>query len=286
MPTQALTWSQIGATAFTVGTVLAELAFAIAYLSGVRRLARDGKAWPRVRSVCAGLGLFVTVFAVNSVVGVYDMSLFWDHMVQHLALVMVAAPLLAFGAPLQLLREASGGWLSSGIEGFAASRPGRVLGHPATSFIAYGITIPVYHLTGLFNGCLTSMAQHRVEQVAFLFVGYLFWRQVAGIEPTKPLTPPMRFVYVLLAVPVDSFTGLALTMEKRNPFPAYGAMHMPWMPRIIDDIHLGGGIMWIGGDLLMMAVLIPVAVLWLRFDAVRTAELDARLDAERAAEQS
>ncbi len=161
-----------------------------------------------------------------------------------------------------------------------------MLGHPATSFVAYGITIPVYHLTGLFNGCLTSMAQHRVEQVAFLVVGYLFWRQVAGIEPAKPLTPPMRFVYVLLAVPVDSFTGLALTMEKRNPFPAYEAMHMPWMPRIIDDIHLGGGIMWIGGDLLMMAVLIPVAVLWLRFDAVRTAELDARLDAERAAEQS
>lgn len=290
MPTEALAWGQLGATAFTLGTVLAELAFAAAYLYGLRRVRRLGRPWPVQRSICAGLGFLATVVAVNSVVGVYDMSLYWIHMTQHLLLVMVAAPLLAFGAPIQLLREASTGRLATLVEGFASGGVGRLLGHPATGFIAYGITIPVYHLTGLFNGCLTSMVQHRIEQLVFIAVGYLFWRQVAGIEPSRPLSPPMRFVYVLLAVPVDSFTGLTLTMMKRNPFPPYDEMYqaMPnsWLPRPIDDIHLGGAMMWIAGDLLMMAVLIPVAVLWVRWDAARTAELDSRLDAERAAAEA
>lgn len=282
MPTEPLTWGQLGATAFTLGTVLVELGFALAYLYGLARMRKLRKAWPKARTICAALGLAVTVLAINSVVGVYDMSLFWIHMVQHLALVMVAAPLLAFSAPLQLLREASTGRATSAIEAFARSPLGHLLGHPATGFIAYAVVIPVYHLTGLFNGCLTSMVEHRIEQGLFIVVGYLFWRQVAGIEPRKPLTPPMRFVFVLLAVPVDTFTGLALTMMRENPFPAYDAMRMDWMPRTIDDIHLGGAMMWIVGDLLMMAVLIPVAVLWLRYDAERTRELDAKLDAERA----
>lgn len=287
MPTEALTWGQLGATAFTLGTVAAELAFAAAYLYGVRRLRRQGRSWPWARSVCAGLGWLAVVVAVNSVVGVYDMSLYWVHMVQHLTLVMVAAPLLAFAAPLQLLRTASGGKAGVFVEAFARGRAGRLLGHPATGFIAYAVVIPLYHLTGLFNGCLTSMAQHRIEQLVFIGVGYLFWRQVAGIEPAKPLSPPMRFAYVLLAVPVDTFTGLALVMTRRNPFPAYDQMHvLPWMPSIESDIHAGGAMMWIGGDLLMMAVLIPVAVLWVRYDAERSRELDARLDAERAAAEA
>ena len=41
--------------------------------------------------------------------------------------------------------------------------------------------------------------------------------------------------------------------------------------------------MWIGGDVLMLLAMIPVAVVWVRYEEARTKELDARLDAMREA---
>src|SRR3972149_2552636 len=56
-------------------------------------------AWYVGRSVLLG--------ALASPIGTYDTTLFSVHMVQHLLLTMVAAPLLALGAPITLLLRVS-----------------------------------------------------------------------------------------------------------------------------------------------------------------------------------
>ena len=40
------------------------------------------------------------------------------------------------------------------------------------------------------------------------------------------------------------------------------------------------GYMWIGGDALMLLACIPIAVVWVKWETVRTRELDAELDAK------
>jgi len=79
------------------------------------------------------LAAVVILIALESPIGTYDTTLFADHMVQHLLLVMVAAPLLALGAPITLLlRVASPEWrqrvgrLLDRVE--SAARAGGVLG--------------------------------------------------------------------------------------------------------------------------------------------------------------
>ena len=52
-------------------------------------------------------GLAAVVIATQSGIGAYDDVLFWDHMVQHLMLIMVAPPLLVAGQPVTLLLHAS-----------------------------------------------------------------------------------------------------------------------------------------------------------------------------------
>ncbi len=49
---------------------------------------------------------------------------------------------------------------------------------------------------------------------------------------------------------------------------------------ILSNIKLGGGIMWIGGDALMLLALIPIAVMWVKWETERTRELDEILDAQ------
>ena len=55
-----------------------------------------------VRTAAFIAGLIVTFIATQSVIGTYDMEYFSDHMIQHLLLIMVAAPLFALSAPLDL----------------------------------------------------------------------------------------------------------------------------------------------------------------------------------------
>jgi putative copper resistance protein D len=83
----------------------------------------------------------------------------------------------------------------------------------------------------------------------------------------------------MVAVPVDTFTGLALVMQARNPFPSYRSMGPRAPGAVLSNIHLGGGIMWIGGDALMLLALIPIAVSWVKSETVKTRELDKILDA-------
>jgi len=58
--------------------------------------------WPQSRVMWFFIGLLITFLATQSALGVYDMEYFSAHMIQHLLLIMVAAPVFALSAPLDL----------------------------------------------------------------------------------------------------------------------------------------------------------------------------------------
>lgn len=246
----------------------------IVYLLAVRR----ASTWPRSRTLLFMAGLVVTFLATQSVIGVYDHEYFSVHMVEHLALIMVAAPLFAAGRPLELAVRAGGARVRRTLDSGAV----RLLLHPLVGFGLYLVFIPITHLTGFFNLMLTHEWLHHIEEIGFLVVGYLFFRPVLDAEDGAGVHPGLRLVYVMAAVPVDTFTGLALNMTRTVPFPAYAAM----TPRgatsawALSNIHLGGSIMWIGGDALMLLACIPISISWVRWENQRTRELDAVLDAQ------
>jgi cytochrome c oxidase assembly factor CtaG len=246
------------------------------YLSGVARV----PSWSPGRTASFVAGIVVTFLATQSVLGVYDMVLFSDHMVQHLLLIMVAAPLFAASAPIDLASTALRGAAKRWVDGFVDGPVGGIVLHPAFGLLAYAIFIPATHLSSIMNDTMSHLWLHHLEQIAFLVVGYLFFRHVFGLERgPRPLHPGLRLVFLMVAVPVDTFTGLALTQSSHNPFPVFATYHRDWGPTVLSDIHLGGAIMWIGGDMLMLLAMIPATVLWVRYEDRRTKELDAELDA-------
>jgi putative copper resistance protein D len=263
-----------------VPLVLLALALA-AYLVGVART----PGWPISRTITFALGILATFLATQSVLGVYDMVLFSDHMVQHLLLIMVAAPLFAASAPLDLAAGAAHGAPGRLVNTFIDGPVGGVVLHPLFGFLAYAAFIPATHLSGLMNLSMEHLWLHHLEQIAFLVVGYLFFRHVFGIERgPRLLHPGLRLVFLMVAVPIDTFTGLALAMSSHNPFPVYDMYRRPWGMSVLSDVRMGGAIMWIGGDALMLLALIPTVALWVRYEERRTIELDAELDAAAARE--
>jgi len=251
------------------------------YLWGVRRnnALHPRHRWPVGKTIAWVGALCSTGVGIFSFIGVYDTELFWDHMVQHLILIMVAAPLFAVASPLRLAFNSTSGTAHIVVTEALRSRVAKFLGNPIVAFILYAVVIPVSHLTVWYNYTLTQESVHNAEHLAFLLVGYLFWRQIFGNDPNSHrLHPALQFFYLFMAIPIDTFTGLSLAGASHELFPAYFATHRTWGPSYVTDLHVGGDIMWVVGDTLMLWPMIPVALRWMHMDERRAVRVDRELD--------
>ncbi len=275
-------WHHLGSTTIALTPSILIGGATLLYLWGARRARRahPESPWSTRRTAAFIAAMAVTFGAIELVLGVYDDVLFYDHMVQHLLLIMVAAPLIAMAAPVELVSRATTGSTHEVITRLLDSKAAEVVGHPITGFALYAVLIPAAHLTSLYNFCMTNDLAHDNEHLAFLVIGYLFWRPVVAIEPIRhPLTPGLRLVYLMLSVPIDTFSGLVLLSATNEMFPAYFDIHRSWGPSLVRDLHIGGSIMWVGGDSLMVAAMIPVVVRWVSEEEEKARRLDAELAA-------
>jgi cytochrome c oxidase assembly factor CtaG len=253
-----------------VVTVLA-VAAAVLYLEGAWRIARrhhahrqpQDKPWPWWRTGLFLAGLAVLVVATEGGVGVYSDTLFWDHMIQHLMLIMVAPVLLVAGQPVSLLLRASDDPLRTWVKRAIGSRVATALTWPPFGIVAYTATIVGTHLTGLMNVIMSNAAVRDGEHVLYLVVGCLFFLPLVGGEPfRREISYPARLLVLFLTMPVDTFTGLILGYSN-TPMTGMGA-RPSWAPSAISDLHSGGAVMWIGGDAIMFAVMMLVFLAWSR----------------------
>jgi cytochrome c oxidase assembly factor CtaG len=235
------------------------------YLWGVARVRREHPArpWPPWRTGLFLAGLAVIVISLQSGIGTYDDVLFWDHMVQHLLLIMVVPPLLIFGQPLTLLLHASRNPLHTWVKQILRSRLASFLTWPVFGFAAYAAAIVVLHLTAAANLIARNDVAHEAEHVVFLVVGYLFFLPIIGSEPIKwRLSYPAKLILLFLIMPVDTFTGLVLGYANRGTPGLPLGPRPSWAGTVTGDLHAGGAAMWVGGDGLMFVMMMIVFLMW------------------------
>jgi putative copper resistance protein D len=136
-PLPPLRGSELTSTQFDFVPVAMILVALVLYLWGVRRnnVLHPRHPWSVGKTVAFFGALFTTGVAIFSFVGVYDGELFWDHMVQHLLLIMVAAPLFAISSPLDLAWRATTGTSHVVVTEALRSRVATFLGNPIVAFI-------------------------------------------------------------------------------------------------------------------------------------------------------
>lgn len=239
--------------------------FAACYVYGALRYrARRGEAWPYERIVAFLAACAVLVVTVNGSIEVYGHMLFSLHMVQHLLLIMIVPALAVAGRPLELVVSASGEQTASRVRAILHCRPVAVVTHPVFGLAAYTVVLVGTHLTSFMQVMLTHMWAHESEKVIYLLAGYLFFLPLLAKEPIRwTLSYPLRLVMLFVGMTADTIVGVVLIQSTRNPFPAYAAMHRSWGFSPLEDIQWGGGIMWVGGDGLMFALIVIVMIVWL-----------------------
>lgn len=256
-------------------------ALAFVYLGAVRRVRGRGGNVEPTRLRWFWWALAVLVVALVSPVATVAEERFSVHMAQHLLLTYGAAPLLAFAAPVTLWLQAlpSGSPGRRRLLGVLHSRGVRVLSHPVLAWVVFAAVMYATHFSPLYDASLGNPVLHGFEHLLYLGAAMLFWWLVVRRDPVPGSFPwPARVFYLFLAMPLQSFLGLAIYSADRVLYDHY-AVHAG----ALADQRLAGAIMWGGGDLFMFVAVCATIGGWMKADAREAQRVDAALDAARAA---
>jgi cytochrome c oxidase assembly factor CtaG len=260
------------------------LVAALAWSWAVRRVdaAHPANPVPRIRSVAFYAALVAIAFALQSGIETYDTTLFAVHMVQHILLMLVAAPLIALSGPITLLlRLATPQGRRRWILPFLHSRVVRAATFPVVAWVVFAGVLWATHFSPIFNASLENPLIHDLEHAAYLGFALLFWWPAVGPDPSPwRMTHPVRALYVFLQMPQNTFLAVALLSAPAPLYPHYATLARSWGPDPLLDQQIAAGIMWLLGDLAFLGVVLGIVAAWMRHDERETAIADRRADAE------
>jgi putative membrane protein len=255
------------------------------YLRGMRTLwARAGRGRGVSRRQAgwffAGVGvLFVALISPLDKLGT---ALFSAHMVQHLLLVLVAAPLLVLGAPTIAMlwafplgaRRALGGWWHRTRW---VRRTWWALSRPLVAWIAHTAAMWVWHLPGPYQAALRSDTVHALEHASFFITALLFWWVLARPDYRRRLSFGADLVFLFTAAMQGGVLGALITFARQPWYPMHAEPASWWGLTALEDQQLAGLIMWVPASVAYLgaaaAVLLsgmarldrkPLSVVWER----------------------
>jgi putative copper resistance protein D len=237
---------------------------------------------PRRRTVAFLAGMLAIAFALISGIERYDTILFSVHMIQHVLLMLVAAPLLALAAPVTLvLRLSSAETRRRWLLPILHSRVVRFLAHPIVAWLMFASMMWATHFSPLFNASLEDPLIHDVEHMLFLSGALLFWWPAVALDPAPwRMSHPARIGYLFTQMTQNTFLAVVILNATTVLYPHYASLVRPWGMAALEDQRLAAGIMWIVGDAIFLTAILAVVAGWMRAEARNEAREDRRAGEE------
>lgn len=262
-------WSTWNLDPWILGALYAST---LAYLLGVRRLwasAGRGRGIPRWRVGAFLGGIAALLLALVSPIDPLGGTLFSVHMVQHMLLMVVAAPLLVLGRPLLGAlwalprggRRAVGAW-------WQRSRAVRfgwpAVSHPVVVIVLHVGALWLWHVPELYQAALAHGWVHHLEHASFFFTAMLFWWALAEAGARGRWPGYGAGVLYVFATALQSGALGALLLFARDPwYPAHEAGAAAWGVDLLVDQQLAGALMWIPAGLVYTAAAVVLLLAWI-----------------------
>jgi putative membrane protein len=188
-----------------------------------------------------------------------DYYLFSAHMVQHLMLTLLVAPLWLAGAP---------GWMLDALAERVAARRGpaavvRWLTRPLPAFATFGVALVVWHLPGPYNAALETHAWHVVEHLALLGAAVVGWWPILSRStrlPPLPYAGQLLYLFVF-GMPMTVVAAM-VTGAEDVLYPYYAAAPRLFGLTPLADQRLGGLIMWVPAGIIPVVAFTVVFFRW------------------------
>jgi cytochrome c oxidase assembly factor CtaG len=258
-----------GAWIWRPAVLLVLAALAAFYLRGWWRLRmrRARGAAPGWRLAAYLGGLLSVLVALCSPLEVLSELSFTAHMAQHQLLMMVAPPLLLLAAPFPVMLWALPPRLRRRA-GALVGRPGPVrralagLTWMPVAGVLYTVTLWGWHHPAAYEAALRYPILHDLEHLTFFGTAVLFWWPIVNPAPrlhrlTSGAMYGARIAYLILVTAQNTLLGAVLGLAERVFYPSYAAaprLVADWSP--LEDQVFGGGVMWSGSHMFLIAVLV------------------------------
>lgn len=235
---------------------------AVAYARGWRS-ASD----PPTRRAAFWIGMAVVGLAVVSPLDPLSETLLSAHMVQHVLLLVVAAPLLAWSAPGAALQrglpDAPRRWIR------VARRAGRVDARtirrsraPIARWLAYVAVLWGWHASALYGAAIEHRLVHAVEHATFLTVGWAVWSSIVGPERVR-VDRGLALLGVFTLGLQSVFLAVLLTFSTSPWYEAYLGPTTAFGLDPLTDQQLAGVLMWVPAGLVHAGIGVTILVRWL-----------------------
>lgn len=258
----------------------------VAYVLGVAKVLRRGDKWSWFRSINWVIGLLVLTYITSGPPSVYGRVLFSAHMVDHMALTMVAPIFLVLGAPVTLALRAlpARGDGSRGLREwlllFVHSKFSQLVTHPLFAAANFAGSIVLFYYSDAFGYAMRDHVGHELMNLHFALTGYIFVLSMIGTDPLPRRAPyPMRLVLLLATMGFHAFFGVAI-MGGTGLLAAdyFGNLGRAWGTSALLDQQMGGAVAWGIGEVPTLLVAIGVAVMWSRSDERESKRTDRAAD--------
>jgi putative membrane protein len=174
---------------------------------------------------------------------------FTGHMVQHVLLIGVAAPLLVLARPLQILVNA--GWVRPTAIGRRAGTAWRQVG-PIVGPLVFIAVLFVTHLTSVYDDALHDRLVHEVEHLAYLLGAVLAWAAVVVGRRSGSVAR----VGAVFGIGVGgAVLGMALLSAREALIPTY--VERLGATDALADQRAAAALMWVTG----MGTTLPLLVI-------------------------
>jgi putative membrane protein len=241
------------------------IASALLYARGWQRLHRR---FPEIAAGCRPgafyAGLVIAWAVIGSPLSLADHRLLTFHMLQHLILMTVAAPLLLWsGAGIVFLSALPRAVRPSTVRllrSAAAVRIGRAIAHPVSCWIAGTGVVIAWHVPPAHELAMRSSTWHFLQQATFLAAGLLFWWPVMKPAQAKPLTAFAALYLFLATLPCDALSAF-LAFCGRAIYPSHASAPVTLGLTPLADQQCAGALMWFW---VTIAYLLPAVAITLR----------------------
>ena len=220
------------------------------------RRARGVAGW-RVQAF--GAGVLALAVALVSPVDAISAALFSVHMVQHLLLVVVAAPLIVVGEPAYVMlwafpvrarRSLARAWrrLTS------VRAAWHLMTYPLVAWTLHIAMLWLWHAPRLYDDALRLPWLHAIEHSAFFLTALLFWW--VALDKRRLAVGATTF-YLFGATLQSTLLGALLTLARHPWYFSHYATTQPWGLTPLEDQQLAGLIMWIPAGLAYLIAIAP-----------------------------
>jgi putative membrane protein len=216
------------------------------YLRGAATRRSAGRSAPR-RTASFLAGVAVTLVAVAGPLPGWSDALLWVHMIQHLLLTVVAAPLLALGSPVSTLRLALSPTSRRRLAGWSRTtrRWRRGIGDPPPLVVATVVHIVVtwvWHAPWLYDLAVRNDAVHALEHTAFLGTAVWVWVEIVATARRSRRAQALATLCLAGLIVTGGVLGALLTFSSRSVYDVYvGVGDLT----SLEDQQLAGALMWV-----------------------------------------